>query len=221
MWIEVRRGGALVGERPVSAAACVEDALFYGVVAGRIANDGVAPRFAIHAERDSASAVTALVLSHPDLPPRRYERAVFTAQAHHLIRALVAEGRLEAGTVVEWQLANRKAVCGSPARVSRAPFALIPGALPRRSERLGFEVDGRVLEAIQMRVARAGTVECAGLLLGSLLHDAAQGCALVRITDQVELAPGTRGASDVHFALDPALLVAARREAARRGNGLL
>ena len=224
LWIEVRRGGEVLEAARANASACLEDALFRGVLGGRFANDGLVPKLDLAPEIDPEHppAATALVLSCPEAPPVRYPRAVFALQARHLIQSLVRAKRLAPKAPVAWALVARprEAASAPAARVTRAPFPLTPQPLPGSpAGSLGIEMEAHVLEAIQRAVVEAKAVERAGLLLGWLLHDAAREAAVLRLGAEIPVAAGEGGASEVHFAFGAASFLEARRAAAGREDG--
>lgn len=224
--IQVTREGRVVGSRPASLGACVEDALFAAVVAGRIPNDGSLPDFALSPESDGAtpSAVAALVLRAAGAPAVRYEADVVASQARSFIRGLRADGAIEPAAEVGWRLAARAADAAPPrfsARVMRAPLPLAPARLESAAAgELAVEIDEPVLDRLAADVAAHGAVERAWLLQGAVRHDAAQGAACVSVRDAVEVAEGRGGASQHHFAFDPAALVAARRAGAEHSGAV-
>ena len=113
MCIQVRREGTLLGSRVASVSACREDALFEGILSGRIPNDGTLPVFSVvpifseepnppEASGDAgARNITGVELGLEADPPRRYCREVFAAQARGLINSLVKDGKLDASAKVE------------------------------------------------------------------------------------------------------------------------
>lgn len=221
--IELESGGAVVATLPVSASSCFEDALFRGILESRLPNDGSMPAFDVTAEwlEEDASRAAALVLAGPGLPDHRYSRDVFAPQVRHMIRSLVRDERLEASAEVEWHLLVRPDE-GTRVEISRAPFPLTEGSLPELpAGSLAVEVEGSLLDVIQRRVVEAGSTERAAMLLGTVLHDPVRGAALVQVREEIPLAAGRGGASQAHFAFDPASFVQARREAARRDDGLV
>jgi proteasome lid subunit RPN8/RPN11 len=76
-----------------------------------------------------------------------------------------------------------------------------------------------VLREIRDTLARAGSVERAGLLLGFLCHDVRREAAVLRVTHSIPLEAGSRGASEAHFSLDPSSFAAAKRAVERSGAG--
>jgi proteasome lid subunit RPN8/RPN11 len=221
--IEVESGGVVLERHPVSPAACFEDVLFRSVVEDRVPNDGAMPEFELAAEWLAAGPprAGALILSHARLPEYRYPRDVFAPQARYLIRSLVRQERLAAEAPVEWHLVVRPDEA-ERAEIHRSPFPLTRASLPTQSVgSLVVEVDAGLLDKIQRRVVRAGATERAAMLLGRVLHDPTRGAALVQLQDEIPLAAGSGGASQAHFAFDPAGFVSARREAAGRTDGLV
>ena len=160
--IQVLRGGDVVGEEPLGTGACTEDALYRGVVAGSIANDGQVPDFALeprHAPNivgtasgegstssgkpesgDSADpeSVTELVL-HPGAMPGRFEdplvypREVFAALARAITLSLRAGPRLCADDHVSWRI------------VARAPSQRLGAGFRTRVTRRPYPFDSRPL----------------------------------------------------------------------------
>ncbi len=221
--IEVESGGAVVETLPVSASSCFEDALFRSVLVDLFPNDGAMPAFGVTAEWQDGGAprASALVLAGPGLPEHRYSREVFAPQVRHMIRNLVRDERLEPDAPVEWHLLIRPDE-GIRAEIRRAPLPLTRASLPELAAgSLAIEVEGSLLDLIQRRVVGAGAIERAAMLLGRVLHDPVRGAALVQVCDEIPLASGRGGASQAHFAFDPASFVHARREAARRDDGLV
>ncbi len=224
--VEVTRAGALVGSHPASAAACLEDALFRSVVAGRVPNDGRLPPFALIPEwGGDPPSVTGLSLSLGDDPPERYGKGVFAPQASALVRATAKAGAdAAAAQDLAWRVVARAAAppfARFAARTSRAPWPLEPARLPQveRGE-LDVEIDAQVEGALREETIRAGTVERAWLLLGRVLHDAQRGGASVQARRAIQIEPGAGGASELHFAFGAETWVAARR-ALRAAGGLV
>ncbi|MEE9606197.1 MAG: hypothetical protein V3U03_00550 [Myxococcota bacterium] len=225
--IEVRRAdGALAGTADASVSMCVEDALFRGVQAGHLANDGQLPALRLtptwhEAQRPS---VAALSLRLEGVPTRHYDREVFAVQARALVQRLLREKKISDGEKVQWQVVAREedADAARPrARTTRAPFPWEPEALPQ-VPRGGFEVrfEAGVLRKLHDRVRASGETEGAELLLGRLAHDSARQALELRIVDALPLAAGRGGRSNVHFAFDPGSFVSARRAAEARGDGV-
>ena len=50
LWIELWRGEERVAAERASLAACTEDAVFRGVLDGRLENDGRVPAFDVHVD---------------------------------------------------------------------------------------------------------------------------------------------------------------------------
>ncbi|MEN8185122.1 MAG: Mov34/MPN/PAD-1 family protein, partial [Myxococcota bacterium] len=149
---------------------------------------------------------------------------VFAPQARHLIRALLAAKRLEPESPVQWRLQLTPRCQGAVAsgRVWRNPYPLELDSLPDRPEcSLSVAAEDTLLDAVQRRVVAAGATECAGMLLGRVRHDLERRAVLVSLQDEIPLAAGAGGASQVHFSFDPASWVRARLEASRREDGLV
>jgi len=222
---EVRRDGSPVGSGPVSPASCFEDAFFYGVLAGRYANDGRMPDFAVvpSFEDSTPPRVAGLTLYLGEAPAGTYDSEVFVPQARALIQDLVREGRVEPGTKLEWSVAAREPSSAGrrfSARVSRSPYPFWPEALPELEPgSLAVEIEAAVLEALRAEVVAAGAVERAALLVGRLLHDADRGAVLIRVTAKIDVEVGPGGASRAHFAFGPTSFLSARRRAQRRRDG--
>lgn len=236
MHIEVRREGVLVGSQPASVAPCEEDALFEGILSGRIANDGTLPSFAVAptwsaepnppmAPGDAASAtITGVELRAGDGTTRRYGKQVFASQASALIAALVAQGKLTAGAGVEWDLvegADDTLAARFGVRVSRKPLPLSPARLPQvAAGEVAVEFDPALLDRLRREFCRA-RAERAWLLVGSVDHDSERGAAAIHALAAVDVEMGRGGASRSHFAFEPGLFVAARERALREFDGLV
>ena len=65
----------------------------------------------------------------------------------------------------------------------------------------------------------AGTLECAGLLTGRLLHDPKRRSGLLRVEGCVDLAAGSGGRSGSHFSLSPDSFLAGLEALHARGDG--
>jgi len=220
--IGVTRDGEPVHRAPVSVAACLEDAVFRAVVSGQISNDGNIPSHLITPvwSGEDPPAVAALELRLGDLPVTRYDTDVVAPQARALIKGLIKDGTLTSDGAVDWQLDAHEAPAAKiephrfSARVSRAPLPLesvqLPSAAPGE---FSVEFDHRLLTELSDAVASADAVERAWLLLGSICHDRSRGAAELRVRGAVPVETGRGGASQHHFAFDPATFVAARRAA--------
>ena len=246
--VQVLRAGKVLGEAPLSLHACVEDAQFQSVLAGRLANDGCLPEFAVVprgdeegafegvpvavlalAEVPSSAGASAGVTACNDAPARplvrTYQKEVFAPQARALILSLRAENAIAAADEVEWQIVPRRKTGPPPrfgARVSRSPFPFRERTLTRGAPgALEVELVARARDDIRERVRAAGAVECAGLLVGFLERDAARRTALLRIIDSVPLEAGVDGASESHFGFAPASFGAARARVAARDDGAI
>lgn len=224
--IEVRRDdGALAGSAAASVSVCVEDALFRGVQAGRLPNDGKLPALRLvpqwhETQRPAIGSVGVQLDGEPD---RRYGREVFEAQARALIQRLYREERVGEGERVTWSVVAREIDDrGRPrGRTSRAPFPLEPMALPELP-RGAFEIcfEAAVLRRLRDRVRASGEIEGAELLLGRWLHDREREAVELRVCGALPLEPGRGGSSNAHFAFDPGSFVAARRAARDRHDGV-
>ncbi len=226
--IVVSRDGAPVGSEPVSLGPCTEDALFLGILEGRLPNDGSLPRFGVlpRWKDEEQGTVAALELSCDGAPARSYERSVFTPQAEVLIAALLAENRLAKEDVVDWEVVARKRSGGSSARFSvrlrRSPYPLTETKLAHTpSGAVSVGVTAAVLDGIRSKVVEAGAVECAGLLVGRVLHDPGRSAAAVQALGSVDMKPGREGASRSHFALGPDSFLGVQREATSRDDGMV
>lgn len=223
--VGVRRHGALLRAAAASAVACLEDARWQWVLAGELRNGDV-PAMTVEPVwvEGGPPGVAGVRVVLPDATTREYGLHVFGDRAQGLIRDLVRAGELHADDVVEWAV---EAAAGPAepaprfrARTSRAPYPLRPGRLddvPRGTLAVAIERD--VLAAIRDRVLGAGTVECAGVLAGNLVHDPKRGAARLEITGQVAVEAGEGGASMTHFAFGANSFVAARRMIAEMKEG--
>jgi proteasome lid subunit RPN8/RPN11 len=239
--IEVQRKGRLVGSRLASVAPCREDALFEGILSGRVPNDGTLPPLTVAptwsgepdpspapgaapAPEVTGSKITGVELRLGDGPPRRYGRDVFAAQARALIASLVAEGKLAEGEIVNWGLVERPDDRPAPrfaVRVARQPLPLSPARLPEVAPgEVRAEMTAALLDQLRREFREAGAVERAWLLIGSVDHDPARGAAAVRAVAAVGVETGRGGASRSHFAFEPSAFVAARERARRDLDGL-
>jgi len=222
---EVRRDGHLVGSGPVTAVACLEDARFRGVVAGRFPNDGRMPEFAMTPTLTESDPplVAGLALSEGGAPAGHYDFRVFAPQARAVIQRLVREGLVETGEELEWSVAVREPNSAPPrfgVRREHSPYPLRPQPLSRvEPGTLGVEIAAGVLEALQAEVAAAGAVECAALLVGHLLHDEERGAALVRVTGKIDVEEGPGGSSELHFAFGTDSFRSARKRAESLNDG--
>lgn len=228
--IGVERGGEPVHRAPVSVTACLEDALFRAVISGQIPNDGNIPPYLITPVWDGGDppAVAALELLLGDLPAAHYDTDVVAPQARAQIQGLVKNGILEPNDDVHWHLIAEEAPAAAieprrfSARVSRAPLPLepmkLPGAVPGK---FSVKFDDRVLTELRDAVAAADAVERAWLLIGSICHDRGRAAAELRVRGVVPVETGRGGASQHHFAFDPAAFVAARRAAASTVTGAI
>ncbi len=223
--VGVHRRGALLRAAPASTAACLEDALWHGVLSGELRN-GDLPEMAVEpvwAEGGPPSVAGVRVVRSGGAS-REYGLHVFEDRAHGLIRDLLKAQVLRADDVVEWAVAGMiEPALPAPrfrARASRAPFPLRPGRLDDvRSGTFAVAIERDVLAAIRDRVLGAAPVECAGVLAGTLVHDRGRGAARLEITGQVAVDAGERGASMTHFAFGANSFAAARRTIAEMGEG--
>jgi hypothetical protein len=222
---EVRRDGNLVGSGPVTAAVCLEDAQFRGVVAGRFPNDGRMPEFVVTPTLTESSPplVEGLTLIEGGAPAGHYDFTVFAPQARAVIQRLVREGRVETGAQVEWSVVAREPSSAPPrfgVRRAHSPYPLRPQSLFHiEPGTLGVEVAARVLEVLRAEVVKAGAVERAALLVGHLLHDEKRGAALVRVTGKIDVEEGPGGSSQLHFAFGTESFRSARKRAERVNDG--
>jgi len=221
--IEVKREGAFIDAVPVSLVACVEDALFRGVLAGRIQNDGSLPELEIRVHPDPSQPARAdLTFLHKGVPVGCYDEATFEPQASAFIRSLVERACLRTEDRIAWRLVER---AGAPpharfsSHVSRVPYPLSGvhlASVPHGT--FAVEFDAGVIEAIRERVATGGSVECAGLLRGALAADREREAVRVSVLEEHPLEPDVRGASHTHFAIGPASLRTARAAPSREGS---
>jgi proteasome lid subunit RPN8/RPN11 len=222
---EMRRDGNLVGADAVTPGACFEDALFRGVLEGRFPNDGNMPEFTVVPTLTDSSPpmVSGLTLNEGGVPAGRYGLSVFAPQARAVLQRLLREGRVESGEHLEWNIALRELGPSDrrfSARTARSPYPLRPESLPDvEPGSLAVEIEAGFLNELRDEVVAAGTVECAGILLGHLLHDADRGGALVRVTGKIGVEAGPGGASHFHFAFGPQSFQLVRREAERLNDG--
>jgi hypothetical protein len=222
---EVRRDGNLVGSGPVTAVACLEDARFRGVVAGRFPNDGRMPEFAVTPTLTESNPprVAGLALSEGGAPAGHYDFRVFAPQARAVIQRLVREGRVETGAALEWSVVVREPNSAPPrfgVRREHSPYPLRPQSLSHiEPGTLGVEIAARVLEELRAEVVTAGAVERAALLVGHLLHDEKRGAALVRVTGKIDVEEGPGGSSKLHFAFGTDSFRSARKRAERLNDG--
>ena len=235
--IEVRREGVIVGSRLASVAPCQEDALFGGILAGRVPNDGSLPSIALaptwSEEPDPpmgsgmshSAEITGVELRLAGAAPRHYGKPVFAAQARALIDALVAEGKLAVGAKVEWSLvegSDDTPTAHFGVRVSREPLPLSPARLPRMAEgEIAAELDRSMLDGLRREFCQAGAVERAWLLIGSVDHDIERRAAAIQAVTAVPVEMGRGGASRTHFAFEPGPFVEARERALREFDGLV
>jgi hypothetical protein len=68
-------------------------------------------------------------------------------------------------------------------------------------------------------VVAAATVECAGLLVGHIVHDPERSAAALTITTQIPVPAGQGGASNTHFAFGPGSFRAAKQALNSFTNG--
>jgi len=222
---EVKREGNLVGSGPVTAAPCLEDAFFRGVLVGHYPNVGRMPDFAVVPSfADSTpSTVAGVTLYLGETSAGHYAADVFVPQVRALIQQLIRTGRVEPGALLEWVIVAREpgsSVRRFSARVSRSPYPFWPESLPELEPGgLAIEIESVLLKALRAEVVAAGAVECAGLLVGRLLHDVDRGAALIRVTGKVDVEAGPGGASRTHFAFGPESFRSALSRAQRRRDG--
>jgi hypothetical protein len=222
---EVRRDGNLVGSGPVTAVACLEDARFRGVVAGRLPNDGGMPEFAVTPILTDSNPprVSGLTLSQGGAPAGHYDFRVFAPQARAVIQRLAREGHVETGAQLEWSVVVREPSSTRPrfgVRREHSPYPLRPQSLSHiEPGTLGVEIAARLLEELQAKVVTADAVEHAALLVGHLLHDEKRGSALVRVTGKIDVEEGRGGSSQIHFAFGTDSFRSARKRAERLNDG--
>jgi hypothetical protein len=219
--IDLECGGKLVHRAPANLAVCLEDTLFRAVISGRLPNDGKIPPhlFTPVWNGGNPPAVAALELNLGNLPATRYEKDVVAPQARAMIQRLLKDGVLKLDDEVHWRVsADKAAVEVAPppfsARVSRAPFPMEPVQYPDAvAGDFSVQFDDRVLSELSAEVAAADAVERAWLLVGSLGHDRSRAAAGLHVRGVIPVEVGRGGASQHHFAFDPAAFVAARRAA--------
>lgn len=205
--VEVWRGQELVAEEAANLSSCSEDAIFRGVVEGRLPNTGAVPVFELAPRfRDAGRGIAdGLALHSGDAPAGCYTREVFAPQARFLIAELLASGALASGDPIEWRLSARRehaTAAGPEASVVRAPLPLQAAVLADAEARsFRVEVSGELLEAVRAKIVGAGALEYAALLVGRLLHDADRGACVLRVTGCIDLEAGEGGRSHTHFAL--------------------
>lgn len=225
--VGVHRQGALLRAAHASTVACLEDALWQGVLSGELRN-GDLPDMAIEPvwAEGGPPGVAGVRVVRPGAVTREYGLHVFEDRAHGIIRDLLKARELRADDVVEWAVEGMvepaKPVPRFRGRTSRAPFPLRPGRLddiPPGTLAVAIERD--VLAAIRDRMLGAAAVECAGVLTGHLVHDRARGAARLEITGQVAVDAGERGASMTHFAFGANSFATARRMIAETGEGTM
>lgn len=224
--IEVRgEDGALVGRADASAGHCVEDALFHGVRCGELPNHGPLPAPALEPRWQAGHPIVAgLSVGFEGRPPRHYGRRVFADQARDLIKRLRIHSPVLAAGELSWNVLARGQVpkSGRPVRTTRDAFPLEVASLPNVA--LGsyeVRIEARVLWSLHERVRSSGSLEYAELLLGRLRHDPERSAIELSIEDAMPLAAGRSGHSSIHFSIDPRAIVAARRAARDRVDGLL
>ena len=200
LWIEVWRGAERVAEERASLAACTEDAVFRGILAGRLENDGRVPAFDVRVQLGSPGrgTVEAFSLCARRASAGRYDRSVFASQAHVLISEQLADGRLAREDRVRWDLVARRPVASDAptfaARVKREPLPLERASLHATAPgTFTIEIDEDLLERLRHKVRDAGPLECAGLLTGRLLHDRDRRAGALRVVDCVDLVAGSGG----------------------------
>jgi proteasome lid subunit RPN8/RPN11 len=227
-FIEVRREGVRLESAPASLAPCFEDALFRGVLEGRIPNDGRMPTFDVSPQwKDSQPPIVAgLSLLQEGVPAKSYDRQVFAAQAGDLIAGLVDAKQLSHGQSAEWEVVARPppraATRCFSTRVHRKPYPFQETSLPDVPRGLlDVEIGAEVLDAIRQHVLSSGAVECAGLLVGHLRRDPQRGACKLEVVGTVEVSAGAGGASGHHFAFGVDSFISARRAAENRSDGAI
>lgn len=224
--VVVSRDGEPVGSGLVSLGPCIEDALFHGVLSGGIPNDGTVPPFEIlpRWKNEQDRSIEALALSFEGIPVRSYERRMFEAQARGVITALLVEKRLRKEDLVRWEVIAREPSAspraGPTVRLRRSPYPLVQRALTHvPPDSFAIEIEASALAEIRRKVVEAGTVECAGLLVGEVFHDSVRRAGALHAGRSVDMKVGHGGASIRHFALDPGSFLSARDELAASGDG--
>ncbi len=221
-----RRGGALLHAATGSASPCVEHARWRAALLGRTADGDFAPPDLAPVWAASGSpAVAGVKVALPGQEALVYDAAVFDATAYVTIRDLAKRGVLRGEDVVEWDVEASEIAVAPPrfrARVTRAGYPFVAAILDHVArEHLAVAVPREVLRQIRAQVVANPAVECAGVLVGRLLHDAARGAAELAIDTQVPLAAGEGGTSATHFAFGANSFAAARRAIADAGGGAI
>ncbi len=228
--IGVTGSGTQVHSAPASLVACLDDAFFRSVVSGQIPNDGNMPPYSFTPiwNGEDPPTVAALELKFGDAPTIRYDAEVLAPQARAHIQNLVKDGVLKSDESVRWHLSAHETLDTEVApqqfsvRVLQSPLPLepaeLPGAIPGE---FSVEFQDRVLSELSDEVAAANAVERAWLLVGSVCHDRRRKAAELRVQGTVPVEVGPGGASQHHFAFDPAAFVAARRNACSTETGAI
>jgi proteasome lid subunit RPN8/RPN11 len=226
--IEILRDDAVLASVPASTAACIEDACFRAVLGGRVANDGRFPALTVTPVWTGAGPPEVAAVEVVGLPgaPAVYDLGVFAARARLLLAELVRDGQLESAAGAAWRVTATVATAEPRPRfracTTRGPYPLAPAALPDVApDTLAVTLDAAVLREVRAAVVEAGATECAGLLTGRLLHDAARAAARLEVTGQVPVPAGAGGASWTHFAFGPNTFAAARAALAGRTDGTI
>jgi proteasome lid subunit RPN8/RPN11 len=226
LFIEIRRDGMSVGFAPASLGACFEDALFRGILEGTIQNDETTPAFEVWPQWASPAppSVASLILSYGGARLGCYDRTIFAPQARSLIRELLEAKRIESRDLVVWDLVAKKREPAAPppfsGRVRRTPLPIQETPLPDvRPRAFVVEIAETLLEDIRSQVVDSGPVECAGLLVGTLLRDPRRKAGVLEVFDKVDVAAGPGGASGVHFSFGTESFLAARRATESRNDG--
>lgn len=225
--VEVGRTGVRLGAAAAGIAACVEDAYFNAVLLGHLPNAGAIPDLIVSPTwaEGGPPHLAGLTLSDGNGLQAHYGLEVFAARARALIGDLLRERVVEANDSLHWSVIAAWEPVPSRrlrARAVRAPYPfhteelahLQPGAL-------AVELEPDVVAEIEARTAASSAVECAGLLVGRLSRDPERRAAALRITRQLPIAAGRRGASNVHFAFGPESFRSARERLASSGDGAI
>jgi proteasome lid subunit RPN8/RPN11 len=221
--VEVRWNGELVGSEPASLGVLREDALFRGILEGRIENNGQLPSFAVAPiwGGPEQRCVTGLTLSLDGAPAGRYSSEALASQAHSYLAALREREPQRLGEAeLVWELVAHPAgpELARAASVTRAALPFEPCALPHLPRgSFAVEISPDLLERMRDAVVREPTVEYAALLTGRLLRDPERCAGALRIDDAVELHAGAGGRSRIHFALGADSFLDAARTVRARG----
>jgi len=217
----LRRDGVVLGDRELTAATAVEDALFRSVVAGDVDNDGVVPPIELTPRWHELGEpiISGFDLGVAGTAVRSYKTDIYADQARALTRWLVADGKIDAtqtGSPLRWHVEAEHRPRRSRARVVRKPFPLVPGRLEAAEPDAApgswtVALSDDVLAEIEDDVMATPLCEVAGLLVGRVVHDVKQRMAQVQIGRYVVLPAGDGGASHAHFDFGPTTFQSARR----------